>query len=168
MDIDNVYEWLDYDHWAQVCTKTQRGTGWRFRSNDQGSEDEKSWHMDLQEDLLFTSTLLKKIRTDTGVDWVLDDVYASGRTHGLCGSMHQDVEDAEPGQYYTLLYYTNNEWRPDWGGHTIFTTEQGVVTRYPTPNSIVFFDSTIPYADMEPTEHCTELRAIVVFKLHRP
>lgn len=167
MDIDNVYEWLDYDHWAQICNKTQRGRGWKFeqRHDDQGV---KFWYMDLQDDLLFTSTLLKKIQTDTEVDWEIDQVYAIGQTHGLCGSVHQDVEGTEPGKYYTLLYYPNNEWRPDWGGHTIFTTDKGVVTRYPTPNSMVFFDSTIPHAGMEPTRHCTELRVTVVFKLHRP
>jgi hypothetical protein len=56
----------------------------------------------------------------------------------------------------------------DWGGHTTFTTEQGVVTRYPTPNSMVFFDSTIPYATMDSTARCLELRVTVAFKLHRP
>jgi Rps23 Pro-64 3,4-dihydroxylase Tpa1-like proline 4-hydroxylase len=124
--------------------------------------------MDLQDDPLFNSTLLKKIRSDTGIDWVLDRVYANGQTYGLSGSIHQDAEGVEPGQYYTLLYYANNEWRPEWGGHTIFTTEQGIVTRYPTPNSMVFFDSTIPHAGMEPTRHCPELRVTVAFKLHKP
>jgi hypothetical protein len=117
---------------------------------------------------LFTSTLLKKIQSDTKVDWGLDRVYANGQTNGVCDKIHQDATGVDAGQCYTLLYYPNNEWQPAWGGPTMFTTEQGVVTRYPTPNSMVFFDSTIPYATMEPTAHCPELLVTVVFRLHRP
>lgn len=168
MDIDSIYEWLDYDHWAQVCNRTQRGSGWRFQQSSNDGDGVKFWYMDLAQDALFTSTLLKKIRNDTGVDWVLDRVYANGQTHGLCGSVHQDVIDAEPGQCYTLLYYANNEWRPEWGGHTLFTTQDGVLSRYPTPNSMVWFDSTIPHVGLEPTRHCPELRVTVAFKFHRP
>lgn len=167
MDITDVYEWLDYDHWAQVMMKTQRGAKWKFGGATNNDTD-KFWYMDLMDEPLFTETLLKKIRRETGVDWILERVYANGQTHGQSGSLHQDVEGVESGRYYTLLYYTNNEWKPEWGGHTIFTTDDGVRTRYPTPNSAVLFDSTIPHAGLEPTKHCSELRVTVAFKLSKP
>lgn len=168
MDISDVYEWLDPDHWAQAMMKTQKGRRWQFGGTSSEGQTMKFWYMDLMDEPLFTETILGKIRRETQVDWILDRVYANGQTHGLSGSIHQDVENGEPGKHYTLLYYPNSEWNPEWGGYTVFTTTDGVITRYPTPNSMVFFDSTIPHAGLEPTRHCPELRVTIAFKLSRP
>ena len=94
----------------------------------------------------------------------------AGQTHGLPGDLHQDAIGEEPGRYFTLLYYSHGRWEPQWGGHTMFSdpaTEQ-VLSVYPTPNTAVFFDSTILHAGLDPTRHCRNLRVTVAFKLERP
>lgn len=52
----------------------------------------------------------------------------------------------EPG--WTVLYYLNTEWDPEWGGDTVFFDETGksfeLVSQY-KPGRIVVFDSRIPH-----------------------
>lgn len=170
MDITSSYNYLPEDQWLYVVKKTYLGRTWQFDGYTNSQDSVKFWYMDLNDDEFFTSTLLDRVRQNTGVDWQLDTAYANGQTHGLSGELHQDVIGAEPDQYYTFLYYANPEWHPTWGGTTVFTNPEdgATVVKYPTPNSGVLFDSTVWHAGLEPTRHCKTLRVTVALKLHRP
>lgn len=166
IELDIADNWLSAEQHEEVWNKTRYAKGWHFgqRSVSGGIG---FWMLDLDDDPLFTDTLLKQIEKDTGKKFELQRVYANGQTHGLCGSLHQDVVDAPEGEYYTVLYYVNKIWNPVWGGNTVWFDKDNVEIRqvYPTPNTAVMFDSNILHAGIEPTRHCTELRVSVAWKL---
>jgi len=166
IEIDVADNWLSAEQAEEVFVKTRYAKGWHFgqRSVSSGLG---FWMLDLDDDPLFTDTLLKQIEKDAGKKFELSRVYANGQTTGLCGSLHQDVVDAPDGKYYTVLYYANKNWNPVWGGNTVWFDKDGLEIRqqYPTPNTAVMFDSKILHAGMEPSRHCTELRVTVAWKL---
>jgi hypothetical protein len=169
MDVHSVYNFLTVEQWFQAVSKTYGAAGWRFGGNSVDDQGFKFWHLDLINDEFFTKTMFEKICQDTDQDWDLHRVYANGQTYGLCGDLHEDVTNVEPGKYYTLLYYANPKWENNWGGYTVFIDPAtgGTFSRYPTPNSMAFFDSTITHAGLEPTRHCTDIRVTVAFKLSK-
>lgn len=169
MEIGSQYNFLSTELWVKVVSRVHRGAGWKFGGHSTDSDSVKFWYMDLNDDPLFTETIFNQICEQTKESWILDTVYANGQTHGLSGGMHKDVTDAEPGQYFTCLLYANPEWETTWGGYTVFADDEKgtVVSRYPTPNSIAFFDSTISHCGLEPTRHCTDLRVTVAWKMHK-
>ena len=170
MNIEILPNFLEIPQWMQSVTLTERSSRWKFGGLTQDDRGIKFWYLDLGDEEFFTKMVFEKICRDTGIDWRLHRVYANGQTHGLPGDLHQDVIGEEPGKYFTLLYYSHGRWEPQWGGHTMFSdpvTEQ-VLSVYPTPNTAVFFDSTILHAGLDPTRHCRNLRVTVAFKLERP
>ena len=66
----------------------------------------------------------------------------------------------------TVLVYMNAEWRPEWGGETIFYDDrleaQRIVT--PKPGRIVIFDGRIPHTGRPPTPKFMFNRYILAFK----
>ena len=167
MDIKSSYNWLTQDLWAQVVQRTYSAKTWSYSGHSQTLQEARFWYCDLGQDPLFTETLFQQICRDTNQDWNLLKVYANGQTFGLSGAMHQDVMGGETGQYYTFLYYANPVWYPEWGGTTVFSNGEDLIVRYPAPNSVVLFDSTIPHVGLEPTRHCADLRVTVAWKLQK-
>ena len=169
MDVHSVYNFLTVEQWFQAVSKTYGAAGWRFGGNSVDDQGFKFWHLDLMNDEFFTKTMFEKICQDTDQDRDLHRVYADGQTYGLWGDLREDVTNVEPGKYYTLLYYANPKWENNWGGYTVFIDPAtgGTFSRYPTPNSMAFFDSTITHAGLEPTRHCTDIRVTVAFKLSK-
>lgn len=163
----DYYNLLPTEMWIEAVKKTFYSARWQFGGFSHAPDAIKFWYMDLQEDDFFVHRMFEHIVQVTGVQWKLDQVYANGQTTGLCGDIHRDVENAPVDKYWTFLYYANPEWQPTWGGQTVFTTDQGIIMRYPTPNSAVLFDSTVPHAGCEPTRHCRDLRVTIAFKLHK-
>lgn len=169
MNIDTIYDYLPEEQWIEAVKKTLLAPNWQFNGYSNNQTGTKFWYQDLSQDTFFTQTLFNKICKDTAQSWSLNRVYANGQTHGLSGELHQDVNNAQPGTFYTLLYYVNPEWMPQWGGTTVFSDPRTgqIISHYPTPNSAVFFDSTIWHAGLEPTRYCTELRVTIAFKLQK-
>ena len=170
MNVEILPNFLEIPQWIQSVTLTERSSRWKFDGLTQDDQGIKFWYLDLSNEEFFTKTVFEKICKDTGIDWLLHRVYANGQTHGLPGDLHQDAIGEEPERYFTLLYYSHGRWEPQWGGHTMFSdpaTEQ-VLSVYPTPNTAVFFDSTILHAGLDPSRHCRNLRVTVAFKLERP
>ena len=66
----------------------------------------------------------------------------------------------------TVLVYLNAEWRPDWGGETIFYDDQLEAKRIvtPKPGRIVIFDGRIPHTGRPPTPKYMFNRYILAFK----
>jgi hypothetical protein len=170
MNVEILPNFLEIPDWIQSVTLTERSSRWKFDGLTQDEQGIKFWYLDLSNEEFFTKKMFDKICRDTNINWRLHRVYANGQTHGLPGDLHQDAIGEEPGRYFTLLYYSHGRWEPQWGGHTMFSdpvTEQ-VLSVYPTPNTAVFFDSTILHAGLDPTRHCRNLRVTVAFKLERP
>lgn len=167
MDIKSSYNWLSQELWAQVVESTYLSARWSYSGHSNTPQTGRFWFCDLSQETLFADTLLERICSDTAQQWTLLKVYANGQTFGLSGGLHQDMVGAEPGQYYTFLYYANPVWEPEWGGNTVFSDGENLVVRYPAPNSVVLFDSTIPHVGLEPTRHCADLRVTVAWKLQK-
>tara|TARA_R100000152_G_C6765947_1_gene190822 strand:- start:730 stop:1272 length:543 start_codon:yes stop_codon:yes gene_type:complete len=58
-------------------------------------------------------------------------------------------------QKYTLLYYINMEWKPEYYGETLFFNDLGTEVEYTSlfkPGRIVFFDGKIPHT-IRPSSH---------------
>ncbi len=58
-------------------------------------------------------------------------------------------------QKYTMLYYINMEWKPEYYGETLFFNDLGTEVEYTSlfkPGRIVFFDGNIPHT-IRPSSH---------------
>ena len=58
-------------------------------------------------------------------------------------------------QKYTMLYYINMEWKPEYYGETLFFNDLGTEVEYTSlfkPGRIVFFDGKIPHT-IRPSSH---------------
>ena len=93
-----------------------------------------------------------------------DRAYVNLGIHGDVNRMHVD------GKYYpckTLLYYANQHWEYNWGGHTIFYDKDGNIktTVEVKPGRIVIFDGNIPHTVMPMNPRCSpSFRFTVAFK----
>lgn len=70
----------------------------------------------------------------------------------------------------TILYYANLEWRPEWGGHTLFTDDlrdefEGIVSY--KPNRVVVFDGKVPHMILTPSVICPTFRLSLAFQYER-
>jgi hypothetical protein len=89
--------------------------------------------------------------------------YANAHTHGVEGYIHYDSR--LPGNYTTICYL-NPQWRPDWGGETIFVNELGEIAHavLPKPGRLVVFDGRILHAARGLSRICPAMRATLMFK----
>ena len=168
MQIQYYGDVLDLEQWQYVVNTTLHGSSWKFSgaSNDSNNDELNFWFMDLSSNKFFTETMFEKVKSLSGLNVSMDRVYANGQTHGLSGSLHQDVVNGN-GKYFTFLYYVGPFWNPTWGGSTVFHNPENdtIYTQYPTPNGGLLFDSEIWHAGIEPTRHCKELRVTIAYKL---
>lgn len=168
MNITLYSDVLSEQEWMRAASTTWRGNSWRFGARSNANSQELAfWIMELDHDEFFAQHMMQKIAAITNQSWKLLRVYANGQTHGLSGSMHQDTNNVASDLHYTFLYYCNPEWRPEWGGQTVFKDSNSMTTVYPTPNSAVLFDATIPHCGLEPTRHYLDLRVTIAFKLEK-
>jgi SM-20-related protein len=93
-------------------------------------------------------------------------VYANGHTFGVEGYVH--VDNADPHNYFTTLYYAHPEWRQNWAGELVFYDPKsdgdtiGVV--YPKPGRVVTFHGNLPHVARAPSRECPVLRISVAIK----
>lgn len=165
IEIDVADNWLSEEQAEEVFVKTRYAKGWHLGQRG-ASGGLGFWTLDLDDDELFTDTLLKQIEKDSDKKFELQRVYATGQAYGQCGTLKQ-MEDISAGEYVTVIYFANKIWNPVWGGNSAWFDKDGLEIRqqYPTPNTAVMFDSTILHAPIEPTRHCVELRVTVVWNL---
>jgi Rps23 Pro-64 3,4-dihydroxylase Tpa1-like proline 4-hydroxylase len=136
--------------------------GWSYTGFSTQNTD-RFWEFRLKEYSFFTDIFFERIQKLTNKQFILHRVYANGQTHGQCGSVHIDSDLPDR---YTFLYYMNPEWRPEWGGSTIFLQdgcEQQISPFF--SNRGILFKSNIPHVGLDPSSHFNGLRITVAFKL---
>jgi Rps23 Pro-64 3,4-dihydroxylase Tpa1-like proline 4-hydroxylase len=135
------------------------------------SNDRIFWFKDLWESKWGKSkeietTLKQKIETTFDIKIETQRLYLNGQAHGQCGSMHTDMNgDLIPGDFMTMVYYTNKTWTPEQGGFTVvIDINDDMHIIYPKPNSAVFFNSNFSHVGLEPTIHCKDQRVTLAHK----
>jgi SM-20-related protein len=93
-------------------------------------------------------------------------IYANGNTCGQSGITHSDVSRDTPGEYYSLVYYMHEDWKPEYGGHLIIMDMNGKILEniFPKSNSAVLFNSKMPHCPLQPTVHCHKMRISIAYK----
>jgi SM-20-related protein len=143
------------------------GPGWRFGHSSTGESGGRFWQMDLGGKAAFEA-IWEQARAQcealAGKRLRVIRQYANGHTYGLGGAAHTDDDRPDT---YTLLWYPNPEWRPDWEGETVWYDQSGDIgfIVQPRPNRAVFFDSRIPHNGRAPARGCPALRVTVAWKL---
>lgn len=79
---------------------------------------------------------------------------------------HRDCPVEE--QHVTALYYANLEWRPDWGGETIYYNDQeeAELVVMPRPGRLVIARGAVLHRGNVPTRICYEERYTLAYKLN--
>ena len=55
----------------------------------------------------------------------------------------------------SFLVYCNKEWKPEWGGETVFMNGDRITdTVIPKPGRVVVFPGLVPHGGKAPTKHC--------------
>ncbi len=109
----------------------------------------------------------KTASNDLKLDLTLINVYAIGTTTDRVGFSHLDWTPAL--EHWTALYYVNPIWKSNWGGETVFytdNTETDILKAcMPKPGRFVIFNSSIPHRSIPPTSCFRGLRTSISFKL---
>ena len=116
-----------------------------------------------------TTWLLEKACPDAqiysfDIDLNLVRAYANGVTPDRHGFIHKD---SDWDHAWTILYYANLIWKPNWRGETVFYTEGGKDTTdivYPKPGRWVIFNSTQWHVGSPVTSFFRGLRITYAFK----
>lgn len=132
---------------------------WAYNNVTHPGDEMRFWILDLMDDPLYTRNIFSRVCELTGKNWTIRKVYVNGQTHGQCGSMHVDC--IEPGDY-TFIMYMNPEWKPEWGGATVFEDGSCMI---PRPNTGIFFKADILHAGLEPTCLYKGMRMSLTYKL---
>ena len=92
--------------------------------------------------------------------------YVNCSAYGDGYYMHRDCAPQEP--HVTALYYANLEWHPDWGGETIYYTdeEEADMVVMPRPGRLVIARGAILHRGNVPTRICYQERYTLAYKLN--
>jgi SM-20-related protein len=92
--------------------------------------------------------------------------YVNCSVHGDGYYMHRDCPVQEP--HVTALYYANLEWQPDWGGETIYYSdeEEAEIVVTPRPGRLVIARGAVLHRGTVPTRVCYEQRYTLAYKLN--
>jgi hypothetical protein len=92
--------------------------------------------------------------------------YVNCSVYGDSYYLHRDCAPDE--QHVTALYYANPEWKPDWGGETIYYTdeEDAELAISPRPGRLVISRGAILHRGSVPARGCYEERYTLAYKLN--
>jgi hypothetical protein len=92
--------------------------------------------------------------------------YVNCSVYGDAYYMHRDCAAHE--RHVTALYYANPEWRPDWGGETIYYNddEDAECVIAPRPGRLVIARGAVLHRGNVPTRSCYEERYTLAYKLN--
>jgi Rps23 Pro-64 3,4-dihydroxylase Tpa1-like proline 4-hydroxylase len=141
---------------------------WELIGSSLVGDDSNSYHWDkdLKSSEFINSLFMNKVQGFLKKKIETIRIYANGNTHGQCGKTHVDVSEDLEGEYYSLVYYFHENWRPEYGGHLILMQPGGKIIEniFPKSNSAVLFNSKMPHCPLEPTVHCKHMRISIAYK----
>lgn len=153
-----------------ICEKILRGPGWFFGFKSDVPETSVSaeqenipfWKLPLDNEPFFTNHFFNIIKSRTGKDFELLEVYCNGQTYGQDGHPHIDCVW---GETHTFLYYATQNWNLTWGGQTIFLIDSQKVGIDPRPNNGILFTTNLMHYGEAYNQFCRDLRMTVCYKL---
>ena len=95
------------------------------------------------------------------------------------GQIHRDTDGTYNGEYYTVLYITNQEWLPEWGGELVYYDEQktgsthwkhGWDLGWPSdivgnkPNRVIVFPHDKTHMTLSPKSDAPEMSQKIAFR----
>jgi hypothetical protein len=91
--------------------------------------------------------------------------YVNSSFYGDSYYVHRDCSEEE--NHVTVLYYANLHWEPDWGGETIFFTDnyEAELVVSLRPGRVVVSRGAILHRGTVPTRSCYEERLTLAYKL---
>jgi Rps23 Pro-64 3,4-dihydroxylase Tpa1-like proline 4-hydroxylase len=104
------------------------------------------------------SLALGKATEFSGIEnLVCYDVFASASSFGDMSFVHHDSPDKDT---VSVLYYANNEWESEWGGETLFYSdeEEPLIAVGVKPGRLVVFGGQLKHRAGVPTKVCNEVR----------
>ena len=110
------------------------------------------------------SNMWARLRSTILKDHQLVRCYANGYPSGAEGGLHTD---SDVPNHFTTIYYPHLAWHPNFGGETLFFTNDGAdILRavFPKPNRLVVFPGTIPHVARGVSRVCPQLRITLMFK----
>ena len=110
-------------------------------------------------------TFKNKIEDYTGEKITIDRAYSNGQSFGQCGIWHGDTPSITKYHvgFFTLVYYPM-EWPPEYGGHLMIRTEEGILSFLPQKNRAILFDSNLSHMALGPSRYCKSQRESVAIK----
>ncbi len=168
--MDQIYYWdslLTAEELSAVVNEIKE-CRWEFGGRGAAKDDTRDfWYMEL-DSCTTTETILKsKVESILKRPVEMDRLYANAQAHGQSAWIHSDVVAEEEGEWGSLVYYIHDNWKPQYGGHLIFMTDdETTVTSsiFPKTNSAVMFNSKIKHMALEPTIYCKQQRLSIAYK----
>jgi len=90
--------------------------------------------------------------------------YANGQTYGSDPTLHVDDRSERS---YTSIYYSCDQWFPNWAGETVIfneTKDDILCSIYPKPNRLAIFRGSMSHLARGVSRTCPDLRATLMFK----
>lgn len=155
-EYDNVFN----DEERKELIKKIDNSSWKFGHSATPEAYRRFWFINLKDDKFYTNQLFERIQFLIKAQCKLHRVFANGQTYGLDGDWHQDsIEKNE----YTFVYYVNEEWKSNWGGETLFSIDNKIISVMPKHNKGILFPSNVSHYGKAPARDCYKLRVTIAF-----
>jgi len=165
-DIFYIDNFLTNAEFESVQTEFEK-YNWKFIAKEESNLPLRTFWQKQMIDSEFLSALFRqKLESIFNISVEVDRLYGNGQAHGQSAWIHKDVDDT-PGKWGSLVFFSHKNWKPEYGGHLIFVTEDEnnvIQSIFPKTNSAVIFDSSIKHMALEPTVYCKEQRISIAYK----
>ena len=164
---DEIIAWKNFlTPWEKnIITTDFENCKWELTGLSQNRPDTRMfWFKDMFECGATKNLLKEKVELHLGRLIEPTRLYANGQAHSQCGQFHTDVPPEQPGTFGSLVYYYNDEWLPEYGGHIMIKEGEKVHSYWPEANSAILFNSQWWHCPLEPTTFCRTQRVSIAFK----
>jgi len=149
---------LDDDELVQALLIIKKPE-WKFGIKSYKNQGVSFWSLDLMKYHTYVNKLVDKLKTLTGRDYKLHNVYANGQTYGQDGVYHQD-DDFNQNAFTLVIYINDND------GYTQIKNEDGTITTIiPCQRRAVLYNSTVIHRGLGPSRFNDKLRVTFAFRL---
>ena len=171
------HDWISQTEHVTLLTEVIYAPRWRFgQTSDSNIEpnypcwfqnfyDMKKW--DYKQDCpKLVIALTERFLDLVPNDFILVRSMASSNTFGIDGDFHTDWP--HPDVSMTGVLYTDKEWETNWGGSTMFKSNDAYEASEYEPCKLVTFDSSISHIGCGPQRRCKEMRSCLLYTSPSP